>query len=144
MIGIFPFIELPTGDSTRGLGNGKAQFFLPVWVQKKFGDWSTYGGGGYWFNPGAGNRNWWYAGWQVQRKITEPLALGAEIQYRTADTVGGSSSVALNGGGVWDLNKNVHVLFSAGHTIAGRSEFQGYFALQFTFGPEEEKPVSKK
>jgi hypothetical protein len=143
-IGIFPLVELPTGDSSRGLGNGKAQFFLPIWLQKKFGDWSTYGGGGYWFNPGDGNRNWWYAGWQVQRKITEPLALGAEIQYRTADTVGGHSSVALNGGGIWDLNKKTHILFSAGHTIAGRSEFQGYLALQFTFGPEEEKPVSKK
>ena len=144
MVGIFPIVELPSGDSTRGLGNGKAQFFLPVWLQKKIGDWSTYGGGGYWFNPGAGNRNWWYAGWQVQRKITEPFALGAEIQYRTADTIGGHSSVALNGGGIWDLNKSTHILFSAGHTIAGRAEFQGYLALQFTVGPEEEKPVSKK
>jgi len=143
MIGIFPLVELPTGNSAQGLGNGKAQFFLPIWLQKKFGDWSSYGGGGYWFNPGTGNRNYWYAGWQVQRKITEPLALGAEIQYRTADTVAGHSSVALNGGGVWDLSKNYHILFSAGHTVAGRGEFQGYFALQYTFGPEE-KPVPKK
>ncbi len=29
-IGIFPLIELPSGDSTRGLGNGKAQIFLPL------------------------------------------------------------------------------------------------------------------
>lgn len=144
MVGIFPLVELPTGNSSHGLGNGKAQFFLPLWLQKKFGDWSTYGGGGYWFNPGAGNRNWWYAGWQVQRKITEPLSLGAEIQYRTADTIGGCSSVALNGGGILDLNKNTHLLFSAGHTVSGRSEFQGYLALQFTFGREEEKPISKK
>ena len=143
-IGIFPILELPSGNSSRGLGNGKAQLFLPVWLQKKFGDWSTYGGGGYWFNPGAGNRNWWYAGWQVQRKITEPLALGGEIQYRTADIIGGHSSVALNGGGIWDLNKNTHILFSAGHTIAGRGEFQGYLAIQFTFGPEEKEPGSKK
>ncbi len=143
MIGIFPLVELPTGNSTQGLGNGKAQFFLPIWLQKKLGDWSTYGGGGYWFNPGQGNRNWWYGGWQVQRKITEPFAIGAEIQYRTAQTIGGSSSVALNGGGIWDLSKNVHFMLTAGHTVAGRSEFQGYAAIQFTFGSEE-KPESKK
>ena len=144
MVGIFPLVELPTGNSAQGLGNGKAQFFLPVWFQKKFGDWSTYVGGGYWFNPGNGNRNWWYAGWQVQRKITEPLALGAEIQYRTADVIGGHSSVALNAGGIWDLNPHTHILFSAGHTVAGRGEFQGYLALQFTFGPGDEKPAAKK
>ncbi len=28
MIGIFPLVELPTGNSERGLGNGKAQFYI--------------------------------------------------------------------------------------------------------------------
>ncbi len=61
-VGIFPLIELPTGNSNLGLGNGKAQVILPVWLQKKSGDWTTYGGGGYWFNPGEDNRDYWYAG----------------------------------------------------------------------------------
>ena len=30
MIGIFPLVELPTGNSSRGLGNGKTQFYIPV------------------------------------------------------------------------------------------------------------------
>jgi hypothetical protein len=143
-VGVFPIVELPTGNSALGLGSGKAQLFLPLWVQKKFGAWSTYGGGGYWFNPGEGKRNFWFAGWQVQRKITEAFALGAEIQYQTADTIGGRSSVALNGGGIWDLNEKIHVLFSAGHSVHGPSEFQGYLGLQFTFGPGAEEAASRR
>jgi len=143
-IGIFPLLEAPTGNRSEGLGNGKTQAFLPVWLQKKFGDWLTYGGGGYWFNPGQDNRNYWYAGWELQRKITEKFAAGFEVQYRTATTIDGHSSVALNAGGMWDLSDTYHILFSAGHTVSGQSEFQGYLALQITFGPEEAKPDSKK
>jgi hypothetical protein len=33
MVGTFPLIELPTGNSDKGLGNGQAQYFLPLWFQ---------------------------------------------------------------------------------------------------------------
>ncbi|HVN97392.1 MAG TPA: hypothetical protein VMT62_13265, partial [Syntrophorhabdaceae bacterium] len=55
MVGTFPILHLPSGSERRGLGNGDAQFYLPVWLQKSLGHWTTYGGGGYWLNPGAGN-----------------------------------------------------------------------------------------
>ena len=58
-IGVFPLLEAPTGDEKTGLGTGHLQAFLPVWLQKSFGQWLTYGGGGYWINPGTGNRDWW-------------------------------------------------------------------------------------
>ena len=35
-----------------------------------------------WVNPGAGNRDYWYVGWEVQRRLAD-LALGAEIFYRS-------------------------------------------------------------
>ena len=143
-IGIFPLVELPTGNSSKGLGSGETQVFVPVWLQKEFGDWTTYGGGGYWFNPGEGNRNHWFGGWEVQRKICESFTAGLEIQYNTADTIGGHSSTALNAGGIWDISDTYHVLFSAGHTVHGRSEFQGYAALQITFGPEEANAPARK
>lgn len=47
MVGIFPMYEAPTDNAARGLGNGAAQFFLPIWLQKSWGKWSSYGGGGY-------------------------------------------------------------------------------------------------
>ena len=46
-VGIFPMIELPTGSYSRGLGVGKTWYKLPLWIQKDFGPWTTYGGGGY-------------------------------------------------------------------------------------------------
>jgi len=141
--GIFPIIEIPTGNREEGLGNGQAQVFLPLWFQKKFGDWLTYGGGGYWINPGDGNRDNGFAGWEVQRKITESFAAGIEVQYRTADTVGGRSSSALNAGGIWDLSDTYHVLFSAGHTVQGPSEFQGYLGFLVTLGTGESGPSGK-
>jgi hypothetical protein len=110
MIGVFPLLEVPTGDAPRGLGAGHAREFLPLWVQKSFGDWSTYGGGGYWINPGAGNKNFWFMGWQIQRKITEQLALGGEIFHQTATAAGGRDSTGFNIGGIFDVTDNHHLL----------------------------------
>ena len=87
-VGVFPLVELPTGDAKRGLGAGYVQALLPVWVQKDFGEWTTYGGGGYWINPGPGNRNYWFAGWLLQRQVTKKLALGAEVFRQTSSMVG--------------------------------------------------------
>ena len=144
-IAFYPMLELPTGSSARGLGNGKAQVFLPIWLQKAFGEqWTAYGGGGWWFNPGAGNRDWWYAGAVLQRKITGTFAVGAEVQFRGAATVDDRNSWALNGGFIWDLSEKYHLLLSAGHTVSGRSQFQGYAALQITWGPKDGDSAAKK
>ncbi len=35
-----------------------------------------------------------------------------------------------------DINEHRHLLFSAGCSIDGPTEFQMYIAYQFTFGPE--------
>jgi hypothetical protein len=110
-----------------------------VWIQKSFDPWLTYGGGGYWINPGAGNHNWWYAGWLLQRQMTEKLALGVEIAHETAKTVGGSSDTFFNVGTIFDFSERHHLLLSAGQTLQGPGSFQAYIAFQFTFGPEGKK-----
>ena len=43
MVGIFPMVEAATGDASRGLGNGSSWYHLPVWLQKSWGSWSSYG-----------------------------------------------------------------------------------------------------
>ena len=53
-VAIFPLVEAPTGDAGRGLGAGKTRVYLPVWLQKDFGDWTIYGGGGYWIDGAKG------------------------------------------------------------------------------------------
>ena len=39
---------------------------LPLWLQKSWGPWTTYGGGGFGFNTARGGRNWAFLGWQAQ------------------------------------------------------------------------------
>ena len=69
-IGIFPLCEIPAGNPDKELGNGTVQYFLPLWIQKSFGDkWMTYGGYGYLIHPGKSDENWSYVGWQAQYQL---------------------------------------------------------------------------
>lgn len=135
-VGIFPLVELPTGDANRGLGAGRTRVFLPVWLQKDFGSWTTYGGGGYWINPGPGNRNYWFVGWLLQKQVTHKLAIGAELFHQTADTAGGKDSTGFNVGAVYDFTDHYHLLLSAGRGLQNGAEtnaFSYYVGLQTTF-----------
>ena len=132
-IGSFPLVEIPTGDRDRGLGNGKAQMFLPLWLQKSWGPWTSYGGGGYWINPGAGNKNWIYTGWLLQRDFSKVLTLGGEIFHRTASTVDGESGSGFNAGGQINFGEHYHFLFSAGKDFSGPNQLTRYLAFQWTF-----------
>ena len=134
--GVFPLLEVPTGNDARGLGTGRVHAFLPLWLQKSFGQWLTYGGGGYWINPGPGNKNYWFAGWLLQRQVTDDLALGGEIFHQTADMAGGKDETGFNLGGIYDFTAHYHLLFSAGRGIANvttTNEFSYYLALQWTY-----------
>ena len=132
-IGTFPLVEVPTGQHERGLGSGHAQIFLPLWLQKSFEPWTTYGGAGYWINPGKGNRNWWFTGWLLQREMTPGFTLGAEIFHETPSESSGPSDSKFNIGAIYDFSDFSHLLISAGHTIQGPNEFQAFVALQLTF-----------
>jgi hypothetical protein len=136
-IGTFPLLEVPTGISRRGLGNGATQVFLPLWVQKSIGRWTTYGGGGAWLNAGAGTQTWWYAGWQIQRQIIEPLAIGAEVFWETPKVAGGEAEARWNVGVVLDVSAHHHILGSAGRGFIGSNLFQGYVAWLLTLGNEK-------
>lgn len=135
-VGVFPLVEAPTGSAARGLGTGRTHGFLPVWLQKSFGDWTTYGGGGYWLNPGIGNRNYWFAGWLLQRQVTKDLALGGEMFHQTADTVAGRDQTGFNIGGIYDFTEHYHLLFSAGRGVQNANttnSFSYYVGFQWTF-----------
>lgn len=134
--GIFPLLEIPTGSESDGLGSGHVQAFLPLWLQKSFGDWTIYGGGGYGINPGAGNENWGFGGLVVQRQVTKNVMLGGEIYHRTTMETGGRGDTAFNIGTGIDFTEHQHLLLSAGRSIDGSTDFQIYIAYQFTFGPE--------
>lgn len=137
-VGVFPFIEVPTGDQTRGLGSGHDRFYLPVWVQKSFGDWTTYGGAGYWIDHGDGtdDKDHWYFGWLVQKKVTEKLVIGAELFHLTASTIGGKESTGFNIGAIYDFDEHHHLLLSTGRDFQNASAsnlFSWYVGYQITY-----------
>jgi len=133
---IYPALDVPTGNAARSLGTGSTHVFLPLWLQKNFGEWTSFAGAGYWINPGDGNCNYWYFGCAVQRPIAKDLSLGAELFHQTAATVGGKDQTGFDIGLTYDLSEHYHVLFSAGDGLQNRSttnNFSYYLALQFTF-----------
>jgi hypothetical protein len=136
-VGIFPLVEFPTGDSEKGLGNGRTQYFLPLWLQKSWGPWTTYGGGGYWINPGGGNKDWWQFGWLIQREINKTLTLGTELYYKTASTSDSNNAAGYTVGAVINITENHHVLLSAGQDINGPNYLSLYIGYQLTFGPQK-------
>jgi hypothetical protein len=137
-IGTFPLLELPSGDQSRGLGAGHVRAFLPLWVQKDFGDWTTYGGGGYWINQDDhyGDKNYWFFGWLLQKKVTERLTLGGEIFHQTADNIAHLDQTGFNLGGQYDFDEHIHLLFSAGTGFQNASAtnlYSWYLGWQITY-----------
>ena len=134
-IAAFPLVELPTGSAARGLGTGRTQLYLPLWLQRSSGSWTAYGGGGYWIHPGAGNRNYWFSGAVLQKQALPNLALGVEIFAESPQATRGRSTVQSNLGETWDINEHWHILASAGPSISGPKGYETYLAIQLTFGP---------
>jgi hypothetical protein len=136
-VAIYPLLEAPTGNAARGLGTGRTHAFVPLWVQKDFGDWTTFGGGGYWINPGPGNKNHWFAGWVLERKITDKFRLGVELFHETPDQIGGLQTTGFNVGGTYDFTDHFHVLFSFGKGLQHArqtNELSWYIGLEMTGG----------
>lgn len=153
-IGAFPLAELPTGDQSRGLGNGRPWFKVPIWLQKSRGAWTSYGGGGYAYNPAPGLRNYFFGGLLVQRTLTPRLTLGGEVflqgaQVQNDPTVsagaggassgtpvaGARSSALWNFGGSYNVTPDFSLLFTGGHSFAGDGNQVFYLGLYRTWGP---------
>jgi hypothetical protein len=135
-IAIYPQIELPIGNANRNLGNGRLWGRLPIWIQKSWGPWTSYGGGGWAFNSEPGMKNYPFAGWQVQRDLSKKLTLGIELFSEGAVSEIGSSSTIMNAGGYYRFSKHFFMLFSAGHSIIGQDRTVAYFSLYWTNGPD--------
>ncbi len=132
-VGTFPMLELPTGNAKLGLGNGRVWGKLPLWIQKSWGPWTSYGGGGCVLNRAAGMRDYPFAGWLVQRELNKRLTLGSEIFAQGAVQTGGRSATIINSGGFYNFTPNFSLLFTAGHTVAGESHAVAYLGLYWTW-----------
>jgi hypothetical protein len=138
MVGTFTMVEVPTGDSHRGLGVGKTWYRLPLWLQKSFGPWTTYGGAGETIVPQAAYRNFTYGGWLLQRDIGKKLTLGTEVFSHGKEGLAApqtkSSTLVDLGGYYYIRNPGFQVLFCYGHSVAGQIENYAYVGLYWTWG----------
>jgi hypothetical protein len=129
----YPKMVLPVGDRNRGLGSGYVKAFLPVWLQKSWGPWCAFGGGGYWFNPGEGNRNWIFTGAALQRDLGDVVTLGGEMFFHSAEQIGDENGFGGNLVLLWHLTKGDWLVFSAGRDQGkGNTRFAGYVAYRKT------------
>lgn len=134
MIGTFPLVELPIGSAQENLGTGHTQVYVPVWLQKSWGSWTAYGGGGYGINSLSGHDNWGFVGALLQKQVRNNVSIGLEVFHQTlSQTDFPNQGTEFNIGTVIDFNDYRHLLFSAGRGISGPIHFQCYIAYQFTF-----------
>jgi len=135
MAGVFPLVEVPTGSQSRGLGTGSASFYAPLWLQKDFGNWTAYGGGGFWHVPATGLRDYWFSGITLQCQTTQRLMLGGELFHTTSQVNGFGEITGFNLGGVYDFDEGHHIMLSLGTGLQGSDHASAYLAYQWTFGP---------
>ena len=145
--GTFTMLEIPTGSYAKGLGVGKVWYKLPIWAQKSWGHWTTYGGAGYQVVPQTGYRNFTYGGWLLQRDIGKKLTLGAEVYSHGAEghchCHRPCPATMIDIGGYYYIhNPGLQILFAYGHSAFGQTENYAYLGLYHTWGSEKGKGLN--
>jgi len=133
-VAVFPRLFLPSGASN--VGDQHASFLLPIWMEKDWGPWSAFGGGGCEINRGGDSRDFCLTGLVVTRQIASNLQMGVEIFHQTPDTRGGEATTSLGVGVRYDLSENYHLLGYVGRGIQNADatdRFNWYTSFLFTF-----------
>ncbi len=154
-VGIFPFFELPSGNSAKGLGVGSTWYRMPLWLQKSWGpadtQWTSYGGAGEVVVSSGGYANGYkdypFAGLLVQRQLNKKWTLGAELFGHGAEGEAATSTRAdtmLDLGGIYAFSDGFDLLFAAGRSIYGQPETYTYLSLYWTWGPKDAAGTGNK
>lgn len=129
-IGVFPIVEVPTVKNN-DFSSGRFKIYLPVWLQKSWGNLTTYGGAGYWINPGTNNKNWIFTGWELQYNFSDIITLGGEVYFHTAAAKDEKSQAGFNVGGFINASEKMHFIYSVGHAFTDNS-FTSYIGILWT------------
>jgi hypothetical protein len=140
-IGSFTMLELPTGNSDKGLGVGRVWYKLPLWAEKEFGPWSLVGGAGYVLIHQTGYQSYPYGGFLVKRVLNERLELSIETFSHAREGFAAAQTQAssmIDAGGYYHFKSpGLQLLFAYGHSIAGQTENYGYLGLYKTWGKDK-------
>ena len=133
-VAVFPRLFLPSASAK--VGERHFSLLLPIWLEKDWGKWSTFGGAGCVIDHGGGARDYCLEGWALARQVLPGLQLGAEIVHQSATTKGGRAMTALGAGMKYDLSDNYHLLAYWGPGIENAAEtdrYSWYASILFTF-----------
>lgn len=133
-VAVFPRLFLPSASAN--VGTQHASFLLPVWVEKDWGKWSAFGGGGCAINRGGNSQDYCEAGVVVARQVRTDLQLGLELFHQSADTIGGKDMTSVGAGIRYDVNDHLHLLGYVGRGIQNANEtdrLNWYTSVLFTF-----------
>jgi hypothetical protein len=119
-VAVFPRLFLPSAASD--VGAHHASFLLPLWMEKDWGPWSAFGGGGCEINRGGDSQDFCETGLVVTRQIVPNLQVGLEIFHQTADTKGGLPTTSIGAGFHYDVNDTFHLLGYLGRGIQNADE----------------------
>ncbi|HEX5432806.1 MAG TPA: hypothetical protein VFY05_01100 [Candidatus Angelobacter sp.] len=143
MIGTFVMMELPWGDSSRGLGAGAPSWKFPLYAKKTIGGWSIDGGGGINISSRVpGGRNYPFGGTLITHDVSKKRTLGSEVFSHgrpTADPTDSRYAVDVDLGGYYTFDlqhPGFQLMFAYGHSVAGQTENYAYLALYWTWGPK--------
>jgi hypothetical protein len=133
-IAVFPRVFLPSGSSR--VGDNHPAILIPLWFEKDWDDWSTFGGGGCQFQQGGNSKSFCMAGWALTRQVLPDLQLGVELVHQTADTKGGHASTGIGAGFRYDLGEHYHLLGYYGpglQATATNPRYSWYASMLLTF-----------
>ena len=133
-VAVFPRVFLPSVASN--VGDQHASLLLPLWMEKDWGPWSAFGGGGCEINRGGDSQDFCLMGLVVTRQVVAALQVGLEAFHQTPDVRGGVATTSLGVGVRYDLNENFHLLGYAGRGIQNADatdRFNWYTSILFTF-----------
>lgn len=123
-VAVFPRVFLPSASSR--VGDSHTSVLLPIWLQRDFGEWSTFGGGGCVVSRGADTVDFCLGGWALARQVAPHLQVGAELVHSAADAPGGRASTAVGAGLRYDVNDNYHLLAYFGPTLQNAAQNGDY------------------
>ena len=133
-VALFPRLFLPSLSNR--VGERHTQFFLPVWVERDWGSWSTFGGGGYTLNRGSESRDFYLAAWALTYRLLPPLQIGTELYHQSADSEGGRASTGIGLGATYDANDHLHLMAYGAPGVQNAAEtgrYLWYAAVLLTF-----------
>jgi hypothetical protein len=133
-VAVFPRVLLPAVSPN--VGDRHASLLLPIWIEKDWGKWSAFGGGGCELNRGGNSQNFCQAGLAVTDQVRTDLQVGVELFHQTADAIGGEDTTSVGAGVRYDLNDHLHLLGYLGRGIENADatdRVNWYTSVLFTF-----------